>query len=114
MNNKFFILAFLIIFFACKKKEEAQIPAAKAVKGVFYIDLYEEGEIEAVNSTSVSSPVIPWRYGNMTITQIIKDGQEVNAGDTLIVFDPTEVQKGIVEAEERLEISLAGMEKLKA
>ena len=114
MNNKLFILSFLIIFCACKKKEEVQIPTAKAVKGIFYIDLYEEGEIEAVNSTNISSPVIPWRYGNLTITQIIKDGQEVNAGDTLIVFDPSEVQKGIVEAEERLEISLAEMEKLKA
>ena len=114
MNYKFFILSFLILFCACKKKEEVQIPAAKVINGTFYIDLYEEGEIEAVNSTSVSSPAIPWRYGNLTITQIIKDGQEVNTGDTLIVFDPTEVQKGIVEAEERLEISLAELEKLKA
>ena len=114
MNNKFFILAFLIVFCACKKKEETQIPTAKVVQGTFYIDLFEEGEIEAVNSTNISSPVIPWRYGNLTITQIIKDGQEVNAGDTLLVFDPTEVQKGIVEAEGRLEISLAELEKLKA
>jgi multidrug efflux pump subunit AcrA (membrane-fusion protein) len=119
MNNKFgrflgITILLFTLFSACKKKEEQQFPTAKVVKGTFYIDLYEEGEIETVNSTNVLTPIIPWRYGNLKITQLIKDGQEVNAGDTLIVFDPTEVQKGIVEAEERLEISLAELEKLKA
>ena len=105
------LIAFLC---ACKKKEAEQIPVTKVVKGTFYIDLYETGEIETVNSITIASPSISWRYGNLKITDIIKDGQEVNAGDTLIVFDPSEVQKGIVEAEERVEISLAEMEKLKA
>ena len=58
--------------------------------------------------------MISWRYGNLKITQIVKDGTEVQKGDTLIVFDPSEVQKGIVEAEGSLEISLAELEKLKA
>ncbi|MDR0428090.1 MAG: efflux RND transporter periplasmic adaptor subunit, partial [Dysgonamonadaceae bacterium] len=80
--------------------------------GSFYIDMYEEGEIESVNSINVSSPSISWRYGSLKITQLVKDGEEVNAGDTLIVFDPSEVQKAIVEAEGRLEISKAEMEKL--
>jgi len=102
------------LLFACKKKEVEQIPIAKVVKGTFYIDLYEEGEIVTVNSTNISAPFISWRYGNLKITNIIKDGQEVKKGDTLIVFDPSEVQKGIVDAEERVEISLAEMEKLKA
>jgi multidrug efflux pump subunit AcrA (membrane-fusion protein) len=74
--------------------------------------MYEEGEIESVNSINVSSPSISWRYGSLKITQLVKDGEEVNAGDTLIVFDPSEVQKAIVEAEGRLEISKAEMEKL--
>jgi len=109
-----FTILFLALFCSCKKKEGEQLPVAKVVKGTFYIDLYEEGEIETVNSINILSPSIPWRYGNLKITDIIKDGQEVNTGDTLIVFDPSEVQKGITEAEERLEISLAELEKLKA
>jgi RND family efflux transporter MFP subunit len=104
----------LILTCSCKKKEVEQLPVAKVAQGTFYIDLYEEGEIDAVNSTSVLTPIIPWRYGNLKITQIIKDGQEVVAGDTLIVFDPSEVQKGIIEAEDRLEISLAELERLTA
>ncbi|MDR1221771.1 MAG: HlyD family secretion protein [Tannerella sp.] len=104
----------LLLLNACGRKETGDIPTAAAVRGVFYIDLYEEGEIEAIRSLNLSSPTISWRYGNLKITQLVKDGQEVNAGDTLIVFDPSEVQKGIVEAEGRMEISLAEMEQMTA
>jgi multidrug resistance efflux pump len=107
-------IALLIFFGACNKKETEQLPTAKVIKGTFYIDMYEEGEIETVNSISIAAPMIPWRYGNLKITEIIKDGQEVNAGDTLIVFDPSEVRKGIVEAEERLTINLAELDRMKA
>ena len=101
-------------FFACSRKDTGQIPVAAAVRGTFYIDLYEEGEVEATHSINIASPTISWRYGNLKITQLVKDGQEVNAGDTLIVFDPSEVQKGIVEAEGRLEISHAELEQMTA
>lgn len=99
---------------ACSKKSELQVPVKKVVKGLFYVDLFEEGEIEAVNSINITSPAIPWRYGNLKITQIVKDGQEVSKGDTLVMFDQSEVQKAIVEAEGGLEISLAELEKLRA
>ncbi|MDR2469124.1 MAG: HlyD family secretion protein [Tannerella sp.] len=97
---------------SCGKKDTGQIPVATAVRGTFYIDLYEEGEIEATHSVNISAPTISWRYGNLKITKLVKDGKEVNVGDTLIVFDPSEVQKGIVEAEGRLEISHAEMEQM--
>ncbi|MDR2764390.1 MAG: HlyD family secretion protein [Tannerella sp.] len=107
-------ICFLFLFGSCDRKDTGEIPLATVTRGVFYIDLYEEGEIEAVRSINISSPTISWRYGNLKITQLVKDGQEVNAGDTLIVFDPSEVQKGIVEAEGRLEISLAELEQMNA
>ncbi|MDR2139126.1 MAG: HlyD family efflux transporter periplasmic adaptor subunit [Tannerella sp.] len=107
-------VCFLLLFSSCGRKETGEIPLAEAERGVFYIDLYEEGEIEATHSINISSPTISWRYGNLKITQLVKDGQDVNAGDTLIVFDPSEVQKGIVEAEGRLEISLAELEQMTA
>ncbi|MDR2085955.1 MAG: HlyD family efflux transporter periplasmic adaptor subunit [Dysgonamonadaceae bacterium] len=106
--------SFLLLLIACSRKEVSQIPLASVVRGVFYIDLYEEGEIEATHSINISSPTISWRYGNLKITQLVKDGQEVKTGDTLIVFDPSEVQKGIVEAEGRLEISHAELERISA
>jgi len=115
MNKNYcFILSFLLLTFlpACSKKKAQQIPLGTVTKGTLYLDIHEEGEVEAIHSINISSPSISWRYGNMKITQIVKDGQEVKAGDTLIVFDPSEVKKGIVEAESRLEISKAELEKL--
>lgn len=113
--QKITILFLLTVFsYACSNKDTQQVPTGKVVKGTFYIDMYEEGEIEATNSINISSPFISWRYGNLKITQIVKDGLEVKSGDTLVVFDPSEVQKGIIEAESRLEISLAELEKMQA
>lgn len=114
MQKVAFIILLISFSFACSKKETQQVPTGKVLKGTFYIDIYEEGEIEAINAINISSPFISWRYGNLKITEIVKDGEEVQKGDTLIVFDPSDVQKGIIEAEGRLEISLAELEKMKA
>jgi len=109
----FVLLAFL--FFTCKDKNTNQIPTAKAVKGIFYIDMYEEGELEAVNAINISSPSIPWRFGyNLKISYIVKDGAEVNAGDTVLVFDPSDINKAIIDAQSKIEISTAELEKMKA
>lgn len=99
---------------SCGKKTDAQIPEAKVTKGIFYIDIYEEGEIEAVNSINISSPNIPWRFGNLKISNIVTDGDEVQAGDTVITFDPAEVRKSILDYEDRLVVSNAELEKMLA
>ena len=104
---------FAVIFFACKDKNANQIPTSKTVKGIFYIDLYEEGELEAVNAINISSPSINYRFAyNMKITFIVKDGTEVNAGDTVMIFDPSDVNKSIMDAQSKLEISKAELEKM--
>jgi len=104
---------FAIFFFACKDKNANQIPTSKTVKGIFYIDLYEEGELEAVNAINISSPSINYRFAyNMKITFIVKDGTEVNAGDTVMIFDPSDVNKAIMDAQSKLEISNAELEKM--
>lgn len=96
----------------CGKKSTQQVPEAKVEKGVFYIDIYEEGEIEAINSINVNSPNIPWRFGNLKIADIVDDGAVVKAGDTLITFDPSEVRKAILDYEDRLIVSNAELEKM--
>ena len=111
---QFGLFVLLAIFlFACKNKNAIQIPTATVTKGVFYIDLFEEGELEAVNAINLSSPSVPMRFGmNMKISYIVKDGTEVNAGDTVLTFDPTEINKAIADAEGKLEISNAELEKM--
>ena len=99
---------------SCSKKAETQVPEARVTKGTFYIDIYEEGEIDAVNSINIASPNIPWRFGNLKISNIVTDGDEVQAGDTVIAFDPSEVRKSILDYEDRLIVSNAELEKMLA
>lgn len=117
MGNKFttaFILIFCSLFLiTCgKNKETQQVPLGRVTKGTLFLDLYEEGEIEAIQSTNIVAPRISWRYGNLKITEMVKDGQEVKAGDTLLVFDPSEVLKGITDAESNLEIANAEYDRM--
>lgn len=114
-----FVLPALLILLmllptSCKKEVATEVPLTRAVKGTFYLEIYEEGEIEAINSTSLITPNISWRYGNLKITQIVKDGTEVKAGDTVVVFDPSEVNRGVIDAESRLEMNIADLERMRA
>jgi len=117
-SGNIYKLGLLILFanflWACNREQGKEVPVGKVVKGTFYIDIYEEGEIEAIRSTNVVAPNISWRYGTMKITQLVKDGKEVKTGDTLAVFDPSEVKKGVVEAESRLGMNRADLERLDA
>ena len=99
---------------SCGKKSVQQVPEAKVAQGTFYIDIYEEGEIEAINSINISSPNIPWRFGNLKISSIVDDGKQVQEGDTVVTFDPSEVRKAILDYEDRLIVSNAELEKMLA
>ena len=75
LTHSFALLMMLAgVLASCNKKTSQHVPEAKVEQGTFYIDLYEEGEIEAINSINVSSPNIPWRFGNLKIADIVIDG----------------------------------------
>jgi multidrug efflux pump subunit AcrA (membrane-fusion protein) len=113
MKHLIYIIA-IIALAGCGRRSNNEIPVSDVRYGTFYLDLYEEGEISATNSINIVSPNISWRYGMLKITQMVDDGEEVQAGDTLVVFDPTEIQKAIVDSEASLEMKKAELEKLKA
>lgn len=77
-------------------------------------ELTEQGTLKAVNSISVSAPVISYRYGSLKIARIVEDGEEVESGDTIMVFDPSEIKRAIVQAEQQIEIARAEYEKMKS
>jgi multidrug resistance efflux pump len=109
------LLVFTQLLLSCVKDEKVKdVSIGKVTLGTLYLEIYEEGEIEAVNSINIGAPNISWRYGNLKITNIVKDGKEVKKGDTLVVFDPSEVNKGVVDAESRLQMSYADLEKMEA
>jgi multidrug resistance efflux pump len=45
---------------------------------------------------------------------MVNDGEEVKKGDTLIVFDPSEIKKAIMSSQQQLDIARAEYEKIKA
>jgi multidrug efflux pump subunit AcrA (membrane-fusion protein) len=109
-----FIFLMLITLAACRGKEISDIQVTGVKKGTFLEELTEQGTVEAVNSISVSSPATSYRYGALKIAKIIDDGKEVEKGDTIMIFDPSEIKRAIIQAEQQLEIAEAEYEKLKS
>ena len=107
-------LLLLIILVSCNGKESSDIQVTRVKKGIFLEELTEQGTVEAVNSISVSAPSTSYRYGALKIARIADDGKEVEKGDTIMIFDPSEIKRAIIQAEQQLEIADAEYEKLKS
>ncbi len=113
MRKKVIFLLCLGLF-ACREKVVQEVQTTLVKRGTFTEELTEEGTVRSVNSISIASPNISYRYGTLKITSMISDGKEVDKGDTVIVFDPSEIKKAIITAQQQLEIANAEFEKLKA
>lgn len=109
--NKLTILLFLFFCHACASDGEQDISFYQVRKDNLSISLSEEGELKALNSINISSPALSWRYGNLKIIKIVDDGTEVSKGDTVIIFDPSEVGKVIEQSKNELAIARAEFEK---
>jgi HlyD family secretion protein len=113
--KKLLILILSLELLSCGGKKVVQeVQTAHVKKGTFKEELTEVGNVKAVNSTSINAPNISYRYGGLKITKIVPDGKEVAKGDTVILFDPSEIKKAIINAQQQLEIANAELEKLKA
>ena len=108
------ILPLLIILASCKGKEVSDVQVTAVKKGTFMEELTEQGAVKAVNSISISAPIISYRYGALKIARIVDDGKEVEKGDTIMIFDPSEIKRAIIQAEQQLEIARAEYDKLKS
>ncbi len=108
------LLALTIILTGCHGNETSDIQVTKVKRGVFMEEITDQGTVEAVNSISVSAPTISYRYGALKIAKIGEDGEEVEKGDTILIFDPSEIKRSIIQAEQQLEIARADYEKLKS
>jgi HlyD family secretion protein len=113
MNKKIILLLFLGLI-ACKGKVVQEVQTSLVKRGTFSEELTEEGTVRAVNSINIIAPNVSYRYGNLKITSIVNDGKEVDKGDTVIIFDPSEIKKAIITSQQQLEIANAEFDKLKA
>ena len=107
--KKIFLLIVLLMS-GCGTKMKSTIETSFVKRGEFFVNVTETGEIQATQSLNISSPAMSWRFGQLKITKIVKDGMQVAEGDTVILFDPSEVQKAIVDAQAELEIAKAELE----
>lgn len=112
--SKNLILLFLLALAACKGGEVREVQTTPVKRGTFTQELTEEGAIRAVNSISINAPAISYRFGALKITKMVEDGKEVEEGDTVIIFDPSEIKKSIINSQQQLEIAKAEYDKLKA
>jgi HlyD family secretion protein len=112
--NKSLILFLFLFLIACSGRKVQDVQMTVVKRGVFSEELTEEGTIRAVNSISITAPAISYRYGSLKISRMVEDGKEVEKGDTLIIFDPSEIKKAIVNSQQQLEIAKAEYDKLKA
>jgi HlyD family secretion protein len=108
------ILLLFIILVSCKGKKASDIQVTTVKRGTFTEELTEQGTVAAVNSISVTAPAISYRYGSLKIAKIVEDGDVVSKGDTIMIFDPSEIKRAIIQAEQQLEIATAEYEKLKS
>ena len=112
--NKYLILFLLICLTACNGKKTSDVQTTLVKKGVFSEELTEEGTVRATNSIAITAPAISYRYGGLKITSLIEDGKEVQQGDTVMVFDPSEIKKAIINSQQQLEIAKAELDKMVA
>jgi len=99
---------------ACGSQKVQQVQDTIVKRGTFTEELTEEGTIRAVNSIAITAPAISYRYGSLKISKIVEDGKEVEQGDTVIIFDPSEIKKAIINSQQQLEIAKAEYDKMKA
>lgn len=101
-----------IIPVSCKSKKEGSYTV---LKGPFIQSVIETGELQAVNSSTMTMPRINSIYGyNFKITGLAEHGKNVSKGDLVFTVDPSSVQKYIIEKRESLENEIASANKLKA
>jgi HlyD family secretion protein len=103
-----------IVLLSCRGKETADVQLTRVKRGTFLEELTDQGTVKAVNSISITAPAISYRYGSLKIAKIVDDGAEVEKGDTIMIFDPSEIKRAIIQAEQQLEIAKAEYEKLKS
>jgi multidrug efflux pump subunit AcrA (membrane-fusion protein) len=106
------IMVLFLLTVSCNKKQGT---GYTVLKGPFRQSVIETGELQAVNSSSLSMPRINYIYGyNFKIVGLAEHGKNVQKGDPVIEVDPSSVQKYIIEKGESLENEIASANKLKA
>ena len=93
-------------------RETSELVSYPVEQGEFIISLnLKGGELEAVKAENIVAPRV---RGELKITHLFPEGEQVDVGDLLIQFEPTEFQKRLADDEQQLEQARAELEKTQA
>jgi len=106
------IMVLFLLLISCNSNQEI---GYSVKKGPFRQSVIETGELQAVKASYLGMPRIDFIYGyNFKIIGLAEHGKNVKKGDPVIVIDPAQVQKYIIEKSESLENEIASANKLRA
>lgn len=104
-----FYTGLLVFLFSACGSDSKDSDALKKGSGRTIV---ETGELAAIDSRSFVMQRYGRRWYSMKVIGILKHGEEVKAGDSIIQLDPTEINKYIIDREGDLETRQAAYEKL--
>jgi multidrug resistance efflux pump len=87
------------------------VPTAEVRKGEFVDYLQIRGDVKALKSTVLTAPS---GSGDMQIINLAKNGSMVQAGDVVVVFDTTILQRNLERKETELKAAEAEIERARA
>jgi HlyD family secretion protein len=93
-------------------EEIAAVASFPVQQGEFVISLIlKGGELESIEAENITAPQV---RGQLQITHLFPEGEQVDVGDLLAEFDKVEFEKRVTETEQALEASKADLEKTTA
>lgn len=112
-KTKIYIVPLILLLFGCKNVDDISSNSVK--KGDFVASQIETGELVAVKSVGIQMPFIGWKYGwRYKIVELAEHGDKIPKGEIVAKIDPTPVIKVLEEEQNKLEIELANLKKIKA
>lgn len=98
------VLALAVIIFVSiymfGSSEDIGANVAIVTRGDFNSEIYESGEVRAVNSINLDAPH-EWRM-DLQIVEMVKEGTIVSKGDTLVRFDQSQLEDQLTQAIDEL------------
>jgi RND family efflux transporter MFP subunit len=69
----------------------------------FTLKIYANGELQSAESMTIAVPFVP--VEKLKIATVVPDGRHINKGETLVEFDPTELDLQMLEHRSSLEMA---------
>jgi RND family efflux transporter MFP subunit len=105
-------LCFVVVLFLLSASNTESIPTTDVRKGEFLVSIKSSGEIRATNSFTLTTPRM--KYGQMQIVYLVPEGTTVKAGDEVVRFATTDVDKTISDKESEVSADQSDVDKAKA